>query len=181
VFDWLGELPFEYDCSVPHSDPYEPQPGGCCTPWPFFIGPVVELPYTMPQDHTLFTVLGHDTNDVWIAQLDRLIAENGLVQCVTHPDPGYLGDRKKRALYEEFLDVATASPGLWHSLPRDVAAWWRQRDTGDTAPFEIVPGEARLDGEEVAFKTVGYQRIATREEASSEPRSVLLAGRDCRR
>ena len=54
---WLADLPVSYDCTVPMSDPYEPQPGGCCSPWPFFIGSVVELPYTIPQDHTTFTLL----------------------------------------------------------------------------------------------------------------------------
>ena len=95
VFEWLGELPVEYDCSIPHSDPYEPQPGGCCSVWPFFIGDVVELPYTLPQDHTLFTVLGHRTIDVWLEQVERLVKLNGLLQFVTHPDPGYLGRHRQ--------------------------------------------------------------------------------------
>ena len=96
VVDWLEELPVSYDCTIPMSDPYEPQPGGCCSPWPFFLGDVVELPYTLPQDHTLFTLLRHRTPDLWIEQLDRLERANGLAQCLSHPDPGYLGDADKR-------------------------------------------------------------------------------------
>ena len=50
VLNWIGELPVEYDCSMPHSDPFEPQPGGCCSLWPFFIGGVVvELPIRCPK------------------------------------------------------------------------------------------------------------------------------------
>ena len=50
VHAWLPELPIEYDCTIPHSDPYEPQPGGCCSLWPFFLGgSVVELPSTLPR------------------------------------------------------------------------------------------------------------------------------------
>ncbi len=152
VYEWLGELPVLYDCSIPHSDPYEPQPGGCCSVWPFFIGDVVELPYTLPQDHTLFTVLGHKTIDLWRRQVEALVEQNGLVQCVTHPDPGYLGDRAKRALYAEFLDVLRQRDDVWFALPREVAAWWRQRDAGDATPWSPTVGVAFLDESDVILE-----------------------------
>ena len=144
-FDWMGDLPVEYDCSTPHSDPYEPMPGGCCSLWPYFIGDVVELPYTMPQDHTLFTLLGERTASVWQSQLDRIVSLNGLVQVLSHPDPGYLGDRRERALYEELLDLIRGRDEIWCALPRDVARWWRQRDRGVSDTWQIVPGRASLD------------------------------------
>jgi hypothetical protein len=131
VYEWLAELPVDYDATMPHSDPYEPIPGGCCSLWPFFNGAVVELPYTMPQDHTLFTLLRHRTIDVWRRQLEAIHAAHGLTQCVSHPDPGYLGDADKRALYCELLDLIRETPGTWTPLPRDVARWWRERDRGD--------------------------------------------------
>jgi peptidoglycan/xylan/chitin deacetylase (PgdA/CDA1 family) len=134
-FEWLGELPFSYDCSVPHSDPFEPQPGGCCSVWPFFVGSLVELPYTLPQDHTLFTLLGARSIAVWLEQVERLEAAFGLVQCVTHPDPGYLAEPKRRALYAEFLTALAERDGLWRALPSEVAEWWRLRDAG-TAPVD---------------------------------------------
>ena len=140
VFDWLADLPVAYDCSIPHSDPYEPQPGGCCTIWPFFIGNLVELPYTMPQDHTLFTLLGHRSPDLWLKQMDSIEAEYGLVQSVSHPDPGYLGDADKRAMYGEFLDVVAAREGLWKPLPREVNRWWRERDAGRATPGSSLNG-----------------------------------------
>ena len=148
VWAWLGELPVDYDCTVPMSDPYEPQPGGCCSPWPFFIGDVIELPYTLPQDHTTFTLLGERTIDLWVRQLDRVEAAAGLAQCVSHPDPGYLGDPDREALYAEFLDVVAERPGLWRALPREVASWWRRRDAG-LAGVEGWVGVAsrRADGE----------------------------------
>jgi peptidoglycan/xylan/chitin deacetylase (PgdA/CDA1 family) len=147
VFEWLADLPLAYDCSVPHSDPYEPIPGGCCSLWPFFIGDVVELPYTVPQDHTLFTLLGHRSIALWQEQLERIEQLHGLVQLVTHPDPGYLGDRSKRALYVEFLDLIRESSGLWKPLPREVAQWWRQRDARDGGAWSIGVGRAFLDEE----------------------------------
>jgi len=147
VFGWLAELPLEYDCSVPHSDPFEPQPGGCCTCWPFFVGSVVELPYTMPQDHTLFTLLRNTSIDLWLEQMERLIQRSGLIQAVTHPDPGYLGDREKRALYADFLDAVSERQGLWRALPRDVAHWWKQRDEGRNGRWGIVAGSIRATGD----------------------------------
>jgi peptidoglycan/xylan/chitin deacetylase (PgdA/CDA1 family) len=130
VFEWIGDLPVDYDCSMPHSDPFEPQPGGCCSLWPFFIGRVVELPYTLPQDHTLFTLLGHRTPAVWLKQAAQIEKDHGLIECVTHPDRGYLGDPRKRAMYAEFLHAMAERPHLWKALPRDVASWWRSRDLG---------------------------------------------------
>jgi hypothetical protein len=127
VTDWLAELPVEYDATIPMSDPYEPQPGGACTAWPFFLGRVVELPYTLPQDHTLFNLLGYRTADPWVEQVKRLKRSFGLVQCVTHPDPGYLGEHRTEALYARFLDALAAEPDIWHALPREVARWWRAR------------------------------------------------------
>ncbi len=129
VFEWMGELPIEYDCTIPHSDPYEPQPGGCCSLWPFFVGDVVELPYTLPQDHTLFTLLGERTPKLWVDTARAIEEEHGLIQCVTHPDPGYLGDADKRAAYAEFLRAMAERSEVWRALPRDVAAWWRRRAT----------------------------------------------------
>jgi hypothetical protein len=151
VFKWIGELPFDYDCSMPHSDPFEPQPGGCCSLWPFFIGRVVELPYTLPQDHTLFTLLGHRTPAVWLKQAAQIEKEYGLIECVTHPDRGYLGDPRKRAMYLEFLRAMAERPHLWKALPRDVAAWWRSRDLGEgemehgVVRVGDVPEEVALD------------------------------------
>ena len=136
VHEWLPELPIEYDCTIPHSDPYEPQPGGCCSLWPFFLGEsVVELPYTLPQDHTLLTVLGHEGPDLWVDTADAIARQFGLIQCVSHPDPGYLGDHDKRAIYAEFLQTMSERPHIWRALPRDVARWWRRRDSDNGMPW----------------------------------------------
>jgi peptidoglycan/xylan/chitin deacetylase (PgdA/CDA1 family) len=130
VHDWLAELPLSYDCSVPHSDPFEPMPGGCCTLWPYFIGEVVELPYTLPQDHTLFTVLQKRSAATWISLVEAIESRYGLIQCLSHPDPGYLGDPEHRGFYLELLDALAERPQLWKPLPRELVAWWRQRDAG---------------------------------------------------
>jgi peptidoglycan/xylan/chitin deacetylase (PgdA/CDA1 family) len=144
VFDWLAELPVEYDATISNSDPYEPQPGGCCSVWPFFVGDVVELPYTLPQDHTLLTLLGHRSPALWLEQA-RIIEENhGLIQCVTHPDPGYLADADKRAVYAAFLEGLSERTQLWRPLPREAAAWWRTRAV-TAATADVPRGRVTLD------------------------------------
>jgi len=151
VIDWLPELPAMYDCSVPHSDPYEPQPGGCCSIWPYMIGDMVELPYTLPQDHTLFTLLRKRSVETWLVQARSIEERFGLIQCLSHPDRGYLGDSDKRAIYRELLDAVAGRDNLWRALPRDVADWWRRRDHGETtAPEQLLGTMRRADGEECA-------------------------------
>jgi peptidoglycan/xylan/chitin deacetylase (PgdA/CDA1 family) len=143
VFEWMAELPFSYDGSIPHSDPFEPQPGGCCSLWPFFIGPLVELPYTLPQDHTLFTLLEHRTIDLWISQAARIEEEHGLIHCLSHPDRGYLAEPGRRALYAEFLRGMTERTRVWKALPADVASWWRLRD-GDADDGRVSEGAVQI-------------------------------------
>jgi peptidoglycan/xylan/chitin deacetylase (PgdA/CDA1 family) len=145
VFDWIGELPISYDGSIPHSDPFEPQPGGCCSLWPFFIGGVVELPYTLPQDYTLFTLLAHRSPDVWLEQADRIVQEHGLIHSLSHPDPGYLGDRGNRDHYREFLVALSEREEIWKPLPRELAAWWRLRDTADADENGVARATIRID------------------------------------
>ena len=56
--EWMQELSCEYDSSHYDSDPYQPMGGGCGEIWPFKLGHLVELPYTMLQDHVLFVARG---------------------------------------------------------------------------------------------------------------------------
>jgi glycosyltransferase involved in cell wall biosynthesis/peptidoglycan/xylan/chitin deacetylase (PgdA/CDA1 family) len=132
VVEWLAELPFSYDCTMPHSDPYEPIPGGTATTWPFFHRDVVELPYTAPQDHTLFNLLGHRDSALWREQLERIVAGNGLFQLLTHPDSEYLGRPEISEAYRDILETIARRDDVWVALPRDIADWWRRRAQGLT-------------------------------------------------
>ena len=123
--DWMPELDFDYDCSFHDSDPYEPQPGGCCCIWPYFIKGLVELPITLPQDHTLFEILGHRDISVWTTKADWIERHSGMVLIDVHPD--YLFKPELLSLYEAFLAYMKGKSDLWHVLPRDMARWWRQR------------------------------------------------------
>lgn len=146
VVEWLSELPFDYDCTMPHSDPYEPIPGGTATIWPFFHGEVVEVPYTAPQDHTLFNLLGHRDGRAWEAQLERIASCGGLFQPITHPDPEYLGRPIAGGAYRALLRRIAARGDLWVGPPREVAEWWRRRARGLT---DGLSGAARWTGSEL--------------------------------
>jgi hypothetical protein len=124
--DWMAQLPFEYDSSFPDTDPYEPQPGGCCSIWPFFIGTMVELPMTLPQDHTLLEILGERDIRIWKEKAQWIMRHGGLILINIHPD--YMQTDERLRLYSEFLQFMKNAQGVWHALPREVAKWWRDRD-----------------------------------------------------
>lgn len=124
--DWIPMLAAEYDSSYPDTDPFEPQAGGCCSILPFFLkNGMVELPITMPQDHTLFEILRVKSIDLWKQKADWIIENHGLVNLIVHPD--YMLTDKALGYYEEFLHYITARENLWFALPREVARWWRER------------------------------------------------------
>jgi hypothetical protein len=123
--DWMHELPCEYDSSFPLNDPFQPQPGGCCSPFPFFFGDVVELPITLDQDHTLFELLSVESIELWTRKATWLAENHALVNVIVHPD--YMTAERLRR-YDELLGLLGSLPGGWHALPRDVARWWRARE-----------------------------------------------------
>jgi hypothetical protein len=118
-------LGFDYDSSYPDSDPFEPQGGGCCTWLPFFNRGMVELPLTMPQDHTLFVILRHRDERAWVEKAEFLRARGGMALIDTHPD--YLTDRVIFDAYRRLLERFADDPNAWYALPREVSAWWRRR------------------------------------------------------
>jgi glycosyltransferase involved in cell wall biosynthesis len=126
AWELMPKLGFEYDSSYTDTDPYEPQPGGCCTYLPYLNEGLVELPITLPQDHTLFAVLGHRDGDVWLRKARHIRERHGLVLVLTHPD--YARDDPRIVEgYRKLLDEFRGDGTVWHALPRDVAAWWRRR------------------------------------------------------
>ncbi|PYK83858.1 MAG: hypothetical protein DME40_20255, partial [Verrucomicrobia bacterium] len=142
--DWLHQLAIRYDMSTFDTDPFEPQPEGRHTIFPFFISrpPVdhqtngngdgyLELPYTLPQDSTLFLLLRHETSEVWIRKLDWIARLGGMALLDTHPDYMAFQDPADASVeypverYCEFLRYVRDkySETCWHALPREVTSY----------------------------------------------------------
>lgn len=129
---WAHDLNIQYDASTFDTDPFEPQPDGANTIFPFYVNGLngrgyVEIPYTIPQDSTLFLVLGCDSIEVWKQKLDWVAARGGLVLLTVHPDYVNLENRFTArsfpiALYKEFLEYVTQNyaGSFWHALPRQI-------------------------------------------------------------
>ncbi len=140
-WNMIPELGFDYDSSYPDTDPYEPQRGGCCSWLPFFNRDTVELPITLPQDHTLFVILGQTDETAWVEKMDHLRQAGGMALLITHPD--YMLDEGRLGAYSRLLAHAAADDGVWRALPRDVSAWWRRRAA---SRIELVDGDWKVVG-----------------------------------
>ncbi len=130
-WDLVARLGFEHDSSYSDVARYEPQSGGSCSWLPFFVGDVVELPITLPMDHTLFDLLQHERADVWFEKARFLRERGGMALLLTHPD--YLRTPDRVREYERFVSFVAAEQGAWIALPREVAAWWRRRAASSIA------------------------------------------------
>ena len=132
--DWLQELQITYDMSTFDTDPFEPLPDGVNTIFPFWCGAAnaqfgyVELPYTLPQDSTLFIVLEEKGIDVWRRKLDWIANRGGMALLNVHPDYVCFEGAPRRneypvAWYTEFLDYVRSKYAgqYWHALPHAVA------------------------------------------------------------
>ena len=99
--EWLQSLDIEYDASCFDIDPFQAMPGGVGSVWPLIAGRFVELPYTLPQDHTIFIALNERDGQIWQRKLDFLAAMRGMALIVTHPD--YLDSEHRIGVYRQFL------------------------------------------------------------------------------
>jgi hypothetical protein len=139
--DWIRELDIEYDASTFDTDPFEPQPEGVETVFPFFVPAkngrpgYVELPYTLVQDSTLFILLQEQTADIWKRKVDWLAKQGGMALVNVHPD--YVALNREPASgwkfpvtrYSELLSyVEERYRGqYWNVVPKDLARWFRSQ------------------------------------------------------
>jgi hypothetical protein len=166
--DWHHYLNIEYDASTFDTDPFEPQPEGVGTIFPFWVSrnlnpltfnlePLssnpqsphasrltpdanlfrdgyVELPYTLPQDFTLFVLMKEKNIDIWKRKLDWIVKKGGMALMNTHPDYMNFGgtnlsyEEYPSTYYKEFLEyIKTQYEGqYWHGLPKDIAHFWNK-------------------------------------------------------
>lgn len=152
--EWFDELQFSYDMSVPNVGHLDPQPGGCCTVMPYFIGDLLELPVTATQDYTLFHVLQLYSQDLWRQQISQIMEQYGLISFIVHPD--YLDTPAALNAYTtllEYLSNLRKDAGLWITLPGEVDTWWRQR-----SKMELIPEGCgwRIEGLGAERATLAY-------------------------
>ena len=155
--EWLQKLDIEYDLSIPNSGRYDPQPGGCCTVFPFFNGNIVELPLTTVQDYTFFHILDSLSIDSWLSQMRAIGSSNGLITFNIHPD--YTSEGKYYAVYLQLLLAIRKfmnNENSWHPLPGEAAAWWRQRDG---MRLENIHGNWRIEGEGSERALLAFMKI----------------------
>ncbi len=154
--EWITRLSFDFDCSFSDSDPYEPQPGGTCSVFPFFLSHLVELPYTMPQDHTLIHLLHRSPIQTWAMKAKWIESLGGMILTLVHPD--YCGAGRYLDEYETLLKQLNDMQSAWRALPSEVSAWWRRRDQM----------QLRMRGNSPSIEGPGSQRAVVR-MLSSEP------------
>jgi hypothetical protein len=137
--DWFHNLNIEYDASTFDTDPFEPQPEGVRTIFPFYVPGkdnnqkgYVELPYTLPQDFTLFVLMQETDISIWKKKLDWVAEQGGMALVLTHPDYMNFGSTKKAneeytaGYYKDFLNYVKSKYAgqYWHVLPKDIALYW---------------------------------------------------------
>ena len=136
--EWLKELNVMYDASTFDTDPFEPQPDAANTIFPFWVersngSGYVELPYSLPQDSTLFLILGERNNEIWKQKLDWVAQHGGMALVNVHPDYTAFGSKPSRTefpvdFYGELLNYVSEKYGksAWHVLPREVAQFSKE-------------------------------------------------------
>jgi peptidoglycan/xylan/chitin deacetylase (PgdA/CDA1 family) len=135
-FDWLHGLDICYDASSFDTDPFEPQSDGLRTIFPVYQKKVlgreyVELPYTLPQDFTMFILFREKSIKIWKEKLRWIADHGGMALLITHPD--YMSfdgapqfDEYLPDLYRDLLThIKTEYEGqYWHLLPQEIASYW---------------------------------------------------------
>lgn len=138
--NWLHGLDIKYDSSTFDTDPFEPQPDGVGTIFPFWVpagndgGGYVEIPYTLPQDFTLFIIMRQQNIDIWKRKLAWIASKGGMALMLIHPDYINPGEGKNGPeeyplkYYSDFLAyVQKTYPGEYYNvLPRDLANFWKE-------------------------------------------------------
>lgn len=163
-YAWHHDLEVAYDATSFDTDPFEPQPDGVGTIFPFFVprpaaeprakgqeqsrdsehsllaqrssrqfntprSGYVELPYTLPQDSTLFFLLGETSDQIWRKKVDWVAGKGGMALLNTHPDYMHFGPGPADAqhfsveIYAAFLRyLSTAyAKQYWNPLPKEIA------------------------------------------------------------
>jgi hypothetical protein len=156
-FDWYDGFKISYDMSVPNVAHLDPQRGGCCTLFPYFVGDVLELPLTTIQDYPLFNIIRTDPMQMWSGQIDSITEKHGLVSFIIHPD--YIVEPEKQEIYRRLLHLLvkhSTERGMWLALPGEVDTWWRERAK---MTLEMREGSWVIRGEGSERASIAFARL----------------------
>jgi len=189
---WLDEVNVLYDSSTFDVDPFEPQPDGVDTIFPFWVSQggqegYVELPYTLPQDSTLFLLLKENSIDTWKRKLDWIVTNGGLALVIVHPDYISFNGKKQVGeysvqMYRGLLEYVASRYGgdCWFALPKDVAHYFYEKMVGTSGVNRCLPAQeisstsqtkqATFSGNSINAPTAGYSE-------SQNPGIALLQGK----
>jgi glycosyltransferase involved in cell wall biosynthesis len=184
----LHELEIEYDASTFDTDPFEPQPESVNTIFPFWAarpdgGGYVELPYTLPQDSTLFLVLKETSPEIWKRKLDWIVQRGGMALVNVHPDYIGFGQQPKvteypAAYYAEFLRYLSDNyrGQFLNTLPHKIAGWFKESRTQKKSPVHVfsATNPRPLKGGRAAV--VLYSDYATDPRPRREAEALSAAG-----
>jgi glycosyltransferase involved in cell wall biosynthesis len=180
--EWIGELDIEYDSSTFDTDPFEPQPDGVGTIFPFWVRTgraqkdYLELPYTLPQDHTLFVLMGERDIGIWKKKLDWIAQQGGMALLITHPDymdfDGKEGTRGKYPVryYTEFLEyIRSQYDGqYWLATPGDILRFWR------TLPQSAVKDQSKFKKKNIVM--IAYSNYVVDARIRREAETLVSTG-----
>jgi len=188
--DWMLDLNIQYDASTFDTDPFEIQPDGAGTIFPFWVeSPAaprgyVELPYTLPQDSTLFFLLREPGPAIWVRKLAWIADRGGMALVNVHPD--YVRFDGERASARTFPVQAYAdwlrhvggqyAGQFWNPVPRALAAWFNGARTAAGDRLAVAPfappapsgASARLRGKRAAVLLYSYYPSDPRPRRAAE-------------
>jgi glycosyltransferase involved in cell wall biosynthesis len=153
----------------------------------------VELPYTLPQDSTLFLILKETSPDIWLRKLDWVAERGGMALINVHPDYVCMdGEQLSRrtfpvANYRQLLDRVRQRYGesCWRPLPGELATWYKgtpaarlesqpsRPEGGESPPLSSV-NPARLRGMRAAVLL--YSQFPNDPRPYRAARSMIEAG-----
>lgn len=139
--EWIADLDIQYDCSTFDTDPFEPQPDGVNTIFPYWYQRsssekgFTEIPYTLPQDFTLFIIKGDKDCRIWKEKLKWIAEKGGMATVIVHPDYIDFDGKKKNRItqypvsyYIDFLKhIRDEYDGqYWNPSPKELASFYKK-------------------------------------------------------
>jgi peptidoglycan/xylan/chitin deacetylase (PgdA/CDA1 family) len=158
---------------------------------PRYVGGIIEIPVSLPDDEIMLDRMGLPVNrvgDAWTEMAQHALARGELLTLQLHPERVL----HLEAALRRVLEFARDGSAIWITTMKELAAWWdaRTRATVDVVPVEKGTYRAALSGPAglgltLQSPTAGADRTTTGETIQS-PRRPLIgvpedASRDLRR